>query len=80
MKTKTRKMSWEERDALQSMIRAVPPVIRGSGPATSVWMVTGDLEPTQCVDEARWIMTDSQMDCHIVQIDAAGDAIVIVEE
>jgi hypothetical protein len=76
MKTKKRIVPYEEWNALHDMLRAVSPILQ-DGSSTTVWMITGDLEPTQNLAEARWIMTDSQMDARIFQVDGIGDAIFI---
>lgn len=80
MKTKTRTLPEAEYNALwDKVVRTVPPVASNGGPFTSVFMATGDFEPTQNLADVRWIATDSQMDRHLFQVDSAGDAILLAE-
>lgn len=78
LKVKTRIMDEDEHEALTRKIYCeVPPTAQNGRAGTTVFMLDGDFLPTQNMASIRWIMTDSPYDCHLFQVDGAGDAILL---
>lgn len=77
MNPQTRHIPEEEYEALCEKVMACAPVIKRRGPFTTLWMVTDDFEPTQNMAAARFIAWDNYMDRALLQVDGAGNAILI---
>lgn len=81
MRPKTRTIPGAEYDAIAERIyKGVEPIAYKGSAGTAVFIVTGEFEPTQNLAEARWIMTDNPYDMHLLQVDGAGDAILLIPE
>jgi hypothetical protein len=77
-KTKTRKITWDEYEAIFKRIFMCPRIVGTYSTETSVWMLDDEFQPTQNMASIRWIVTDSYLDVHIFQVDNAGDAILLI--
>lgn len=64
--------------ALVRALAATPPVASSGPTGTRVWLLDDDMQPTQCMAAVRWIMTENPFDYRILQVDGAGDAIVLL--
>lgn len=80
MKLKTRRIPRMELDGLFTMLVGIDPLVDGGPGGTDFSMITGDLELTQNMAEARWIFINTPGDDLIFQVDSVGDAILLLPE
>ena len=81
MKPKTRKMPHQEYDALERLLHKAGYIYESSAYGGSDFsMLTGDMLPTQSMQEARWILVQSDGEPLILQVDGANDAIILIRD
>lgn len=79
-KPKTRTVPEEEYEALLYKVLDAGLVVSAIPACTRFTMVDSDFQVTQNMAEARFIAWDSYMDCGLLQVDGAGDAIVLLRQ
>jgi hypothetical protein len=78
MKPKTRTIPRREWFALHMKVMENRAVISAMHPGTTFVMADSDFQPTQNMADCRFMAWDNQHDAGLMQVDGAGDAIVLI--